>query len=140
MQRQIDALKSLGIPANRVIGQMNRKERESAVNMLTIGAVQVMVATSAFRQAVDIPCLKTIANVGGGEAVIDTIQKLGRGARKAAGKDTVRVLDVCDQGCVLCAGGFLHAACRAVATHAARRRFHYLSAGFMVTEIPCVSP
>lgn len=140
VHRQLEQIRALGMTANFVVGAMSRADRDKAVNLLTIGAAEVMVATSAFRQAVDIPCLRTIANVGGGEAVIDTIQKLGRGVRKASGKDTVKVLDVLDQGCVLCAMGFLHPACRAVATHSARRRFHYLSAGFMVTEIPCVNP
>lgn len=137
VRRQLLQLGRLNIPSNWVVGEMKQKERDAAVNLLTIGATRVMVATSAFRQAVDIPCLGIICNTGGGEAVIDTIQKLGRGVRKASGKDTVEVLDIMDMGCELCRGGFLHAACRAVATHSARRRFHYVSAGFMVTEVEC---
>ena len=124
-----------GIPAVYVIGSMGKKQREKAVNLLVSGAAKVLIATSAFRQAVDIPQIKTVMNTGGGESLIDAVQKLGRGTRLASGKSSVRIIDIADTGCVNCAGGFIHSACKAVASHSGVRRYHYASAGFSVREV-----
>lgn len=113
-------------------------DRKKAVDSMTDGRLDAVVATRVFYAGMDCPALRVVANLAGGASAIDAAQRAGRGTRRkdksgAEIKRTFDLLDVWDQGCG-CAG-YVHLACRWLATHARTRRKSYLGAGMDVQEV-----
>ena len=56
----------------------------------------MVICSSIWDEGVDIPNLDAIIVAGGGMSEIKAIQKVGRGLRKTATKDSVQVIDFSD--------------------------------------------
>lgn len=54
------------------------------------------VATTSWREGVDIPQLNAVVNSGGGKSEIQTLQGVGRGLRKTDDKNEVVIIDFLD--------------------------------------------
>jgi len=89
---------SYGINAIMVDGRDRTVVREQRLASLTRGAIDVIVCTKVFQEGIDVPELRSVVVATGGKSTIDTIQRIGRGSRVAAGKDTFEVWDVLDTG------------------------------------------
>jgi superfamily II DNA or RNA helicase len=62
------------------------------------GRLDVLVASTIFDEAVDIPNIRTLVLAGGGRSPIKAIQRVGRGMRRKEGRDnTLRVIDFLDR-------------------------------------------
>lgn len=81
-----------GIAAAAVYGGSQLSRRE-ALEQLSHGALQVIFSVDLFSEGVDLPKIDTILMLRPTESKILFLQQLGRGLRKADGKDRLIVLD-----------------------------------------------
>jgi superfamily II DNA or RNA helicase len=106
-----------------------------AVRQLVNGTVGTLVSTPIFRQGVDIPEIATVIQASGGKAVVDIIQKVGRGSRRhmkdGTTKDNFYVFDVLDRGCG-CQGKQQHKGCQWLEKHSQERKQAYERFGYVV--------
>jgi len=118
-----------------VNGRSSPEELEAALQKLKTGAVPTLVSTPVLRQGIDIAEIKSVINAAGGKAVIDVIQKIGRGSRRMLAdgttKDDFWVVDLDDKGCG-CQGG--HTSCEWFERHASQRRAAYRKFGYTVID------
>lgn len=89
---------SKGLDADFVHGSWSLSRRQSVIRQLQTGRLQWIVASSVFSEGVDIPCLRTVINGGGGKSIIQTLQQVGRGTRITEDKNTFVVYDIGDKG------------------------------------------
>ncbi len=68
--------------------------RQAAVRRLESGDLDYILTVDVFNEGVDIPTLNQIVMLRQTESAIVFVQQLGRGLRKAAGKDYLVVIDV----------------------------------------------
>lgn len=116
--------------------ESSAEELDAALDKLKRGVVPTLVSTPILRQGIDIAEIKTVINAAGGKAVIDVIQKIGRGSRRNLGngetKDEFWVVDFDDRGCG-CLGG--HKSCEWFERHSRLRRAAYRKYGYTVIDI-----
>lgn len=74
-------------------GENTVAERESAVELLENGDLDYIITVDIFNEGVDIPVVNQIVMMRQTQSAIIFTQQLGRGLRKAAGKDHLRVID-----------------------------------------------
>jgi superfamily II DNA or RNA helicase len=117
------ALLARGFKAEFVWGSANLHTRQAAVRRLVRGDTEVLVSSVIFQEGVDIPELRSVVVASGGKSVIAALQRIGRGMRLSAGKDTFEVYDVADSG-----NPWLE-------RHAKLRKRAYQREKFAVTEI-----
>ena len=67
--------------------------RDEAIERLTQGTIQVVFSVDLFSEGVDIPAVDTILLLRPTESPVLFLQQLGRGLRRAPGKDHLVVLD-----------------------------------------------
>lgn len=79
-----------------VRGEMPEEQRTAIKNKLITNKIKVVVATTSWREGVDIPNLSTVVLSGGGKSEIQTLQGIGRGLRKTKDKDEVLIIDFLD--------------------------------------------
>lgn len=91
-------IQKLGMRAALVWGEDNTDARRAALADLVSGKLDVIVCSSVFQQAIDVPTLAAVVNGAGGSSIIQTLQRIGRGTRIAAGKTSFDVWDVLDAG------------------------------------------
>lgn len=91
-------LESAGLRADFVWGAHETWLRSKILDRLTSGKLDVVVCSSVFQQAIDVPSLRSVVNAAGGASVIQTIQRIGRGTRVTEDKTTFEVWDVADRG------------------------------------------
>ncbi len=128
-KRLKEALEKKGIRAEFMWGGKNPRARSAAIER---GDTEVIVCNVIFQEGVDIPSLRSVVIGTGGASPIASIQRLGRGTRRADGKNTFEVWDFADLGCG-CEGDAdmaVHKACRWLEAHFKKRRSAYLSEGF----------
>lgn len=113
--------KGIRLPAI-VQGATKNKERTKVIADLQSGKIKAIIATTIFDEGVDIPNLRTIILAGGGKSKVAALQKIGRGLRKAPGKQEVLIVDFLDQ-----TGKILK-------RHSAARKKIWLEEGFTVEE------
>jgi superfamily II DNA or RNA helicase len=113
-------IQKLGMRAALVWGEDDTDQRRKALKDLVEGRLDVIVCSSVFQQAVDIPSLASVVNGAGGSSVIQTLQRIGRGTRVTKDKKTFEVWDVLDDG---------H---RWLRKHGAQRKDVYESEGYKV--------
>jgi len=87
-----------GIKADFVWGSDSLSSRQNAVKRLVRRDLDVLVCSVIFNEGVDIPELASVVVAAGGDSVISTLQRIGRGMRKAEGKNTFEVWDFEDLG------------------------------------------
>ena len=91
-------LAATGLRAAFVDGSVPAPLRERAIAALRDESLDVCVATVVFAEGVDVPGLASVVVASGGKSVIQALQRIGRGMRRAAGKDTFEVWDIADNG------------------------------------------
>ncbi len=82
-----------GIPAVAVSGGTPDAERAKALRDLEQGAVRAVFSVDLFNEGVDIPHVDTLLLLRPTESATLFLQQLGRGLRRAEGKDVCTVLD-----------------------------------------------
>jgi superfamily II DNA or RNA helicase len=79
-----------------VRGDMKPQERENIKHSLMGRRRKIAIATTAWREGINIPSLDVIFNAGGGKDELGVIQTIGRGLRRTHGKDEVIIYDIFD--------------------------------------------
>lgn len=86
-----------GIPATLVSANTSDSERLRALNDLRAGRVNVVFSVDLFNEGVDLPAVNSLLMLRPTESPVLFLQQLGRGLRKAPGKDVCTVLDFVGQ-------------------------------------------
>lgn len=74
-------------------GENSVEERNSAVQQLAAGELDYILTVDVFNEGIDIPSVNQIVMLRRTQSSIIFTQQLGRGLRKASGKDHLRVID-----------------------------------------------
>lgn len=90
MARKFD---EAGIAASAVSATSSDEERDSALKRLKNREVNVLFAVDLFNEGVDLPQIDTVFFLRPTESATVFLQQLGRGLRRAEGKDCLTVLD-----------------------------------------------
>lgn len=94
----VDLLRAGGLEVEFVQGKDDDARRRSRLDALQRGRLDVVVATVVLQEGVDVPGLRSVVNAGAGKSVIAVLQRVGRGMRVAAGKQSFQIWDVADSG------------------------------------------
>jgi superfamily II DNA or RNA helicase len=92
------AIQKTGTKGEFIAGNSSLDMRKRAVKRLQGGEIEALVATTIFNEGVDIPDLLSVVIASGGASTIQTLQKIGRGMRLTADKNTFHVFDIADRG------------------------------------------
>lgn len=134
-EHQAILMKQLGNTAVHVNDKVPMNDANRAVRQLVNGTVGTLISTPIFRQGVDIPEIATVIQASGGKAVVDIIQKVGRGSRRhmkdGTTKDNFYVFDILDRGCG-CRGSQQHKGCQWLEKHSQERKNAYERFGYVV--------
>jgi superfamily II DNA or RNA helicase len=79
-----------------VRGDMKATERKNIKQKLIDGKRKVVIATTAWKEGINIPSLNVVFNVGGGKDELPVLQTIGRGLRRTDKKDKVIIYDFFD--------------------------------------------
>jgi len=82
-----------GVPATAIWGDTPDDERREALAALATGRVHVVFSVDLFNEGVDVPAVDTLLLLRPTDSPTLFLQQLGRGLRRAAGKDVCTVLD-----------------------------------------------
>ena len=82
-----------GIPALAVSANSPEEERRTALQRLKAREVNVLFAVDLFNEGIDLPEIDTVLFLRPTESATVFLQQLGRGLRRADGKDCLTVLD-----------------------------------------------
>ncbi len=82
-----------GIKAEVVLGDTPTDHRREAVQALRRGRVQALFTVDVFNEGVDVPEVDTVLLLRPTESATIFLQQIGRGLRRAEGKDCLTVLD-----------------------------------------------
>lgn len=74
-------------------GSTSQQERERAVASLEAGELDYLLTVDIFNEGIDIPSVNQVVMLRQTQSAIVFTQQLGRGLRKFAGKDHLRVID-----------------------------------------------
>ena len=85
-----------GITVPFVRGNMPEDKRKIIKTSLINKKRKIVIATTAWKEGVDIPSLDVVFNAGGGKSEIVVYQPIGRGLRRTSEKDTVIIYDFFD--------------------------------------------
>ena len=80
-------------PAVALSGADSIDRRSQVVGQLERGEIDYIVTVDIFNEGIDIPCVNQVVFLRNTNSSIVYIQQLGRGLRKAPGKDYVEVID-----------------------------------------------
>lgn len=81
-----------------VWGSDSVESRQASIRRLVRGDIDVLVCSVILQEGVDIPELRSVVVATGGQSIIATLQRIGRGMRKATDKDSFEVWDIVDLG------------------------------------------
>jgi hypothetical protein len=82
-----------GLPSVAVCGDTSGTDRETALRDLRDGSVNVVFCVDLFNEGVDVPEVDAVLFLRPTESALVFLQQLGRGLRRAEGKDCLTVLD-----------------------------------------------
>jgi len=82
-----------GLPAVAVTADSTAEVRGAALRDLAAGRINVVFAVDLFNEGVDVPTVDTLLLLRATESPLLFLQQLGRGLRRAHGKDVCTVLD-----------------------------------------------
>ena len=92
-------LEDADIQTDFVWGSDSQQSRERSVERLERGDIEAIVCSVVFQEGIDIPSLESVVVASGGQSVIATLQRIGRGMRTDQGrKATFEVWDFDDRG------------------------------------------
>ena len=77
-------------------GETETDKRDFVKRNLNDKVVNVVIATTIWKEGINIPTLNVIVNAAGSKSEIAVLQTIGRGFRKAEGKDEVTIVDFFD--------------------------------------------
>jgi len=95
-QELLARFKTSGIPAVFLWSATAKTELLETIKEFKEGKTPVIISSPIFDEGIDIPEIDTIVMAGGGESVIKTLQRIGRGVRKAPHKANLLVVDFMD--------------------------------------------
>ena len=81
-----------GYPAQMLSGEDSQEQREQAIEKLKNGELTYLVTVDIFNEGIDIPFINQVIMMRKTESVIVFVQQLGRGLRKAQGKEYLTVI------------------------------------------------
>ena len=81
-----------------VQGSIENETRETIKKELQDRKIDFVIASSAWREGINIPSVNYVVFAGGGKSEIATIQTMGRGLRRDVGKEEIFLIDFLDQG------------------------------------------
>lgn len=84
------------IRSEYVWGNDDMKYRNKVKHALNENLLDVVIATTVWKEGVDIPTLGAVVNAAGGKSEIAVLQNIGRGTRAPKGKTEVIILDFFD--------------------------------------------
>jgi superfamily II DNA or RNA helicase len=79
-----------------VKGEIDSDTRQTIRKRLNAKEIDCVIATSAWKEGIDIPTLDVVTNAGDHKSLIPTMQQIGRGIRRTKEKSEVIVVDVFD--------------------------------------------
>ncbi len=82
-----------GIPALAISANSPEEDRRTALHRLKARDVRVLFAVDLFNEGIDVPEIDTVLFLRPTESATVFLQQLGRGLRRADGKDCLTVLD-----------------------------------------------
>jgi superfamily II DNA or RNA helicase/HKD family nuclease len=82
-----------GIPALAISANSPEEERRTALHRLKSRDVNILFAVDLFNEGIDVPEIDTVLFLRPTESATVFLQQLGRGLRRAEGKDCLTVLD-----------------------------------------------
>ncbi|MCA9716362.1 MAG: DUF3427 domain-containing protein, partial [Myxococcales bacterium] len=82
-----------GVKARHLSGRSSSAERDEAVHLLAAGELQIVFTVDLFNEGVDLPAVDTLLFLRPTESATIFLQQLGRGLRRAPGKECCTVLD-----------------------------------------------
>lgn len=82
-----------GYPAQMLSGEDSQEQREQAIEKLKNGELTYLATVDIFNEGIDIPFINQVIMMRKTESVIVFVQQLGRGLRKAQGKEYLTVID-----------------------------------------------
>jgi superfamily II DNA or RNA helicase len=118
-----NTLREHGVTAHFLHGTDDVAIRRKLVKRFTKGEIKVLLASTIFDEAVDIPNIRVVILCGGGNSPIKAIQRVGRGMRAKEGENVLEVYD------------FLDGTHELLAKNSAERRDIYEQQGFDVSEV-----
>jgi len=86
-----------GIPAEAVDGTTERRRRADVLRRLRERDLNAVFAVDLFNEGIDVPTVDTVLMLRPTESATVFLQQLGRGLRRAPGKDCLTVLDFIGQ-------------------------------------------
>jgi len=91
-----ECLASLGVDAEFLKGDDPVAYRRELVTKFKSGIIDVLIASTIFDEAVDIPNIQALVLAAGGASPIKAIQRVGRGMRAKGGENRLYVTDFLD--------------------------------------------
>lgn len=88
-----DAMRDLGISCEEIDGDTPKKEREALINSFRAGAIKCLTSVNVLSIGFNVPHVDLIALLRPTESPGLYIQQVGRGFRKAPGKQNCLILD-----------------------------------------------
>lgn len=131
----VKALADAGVRSEFMWGEKNVHVRKAAIRRLQHGDIDTIVCSVVFQEGVDIPEIRSVVIGTGGKSAIAAIQRIGRGTRRAGGKDEVTIVDVYDEPCEGMESTEIdvHPGCRIFGKHTRERLRAYRAEGYEVT-------
>lgn len=90
------AEEELGLDIPFIYGGSGSSTIKRVMRDFNEGKIPVLIASPIFDEGVDVPAISALIIACGGQSVIKTVQRMGRGMRKHQGKDSVHIFDFMD--------------------------------------------
>ena len=87
-----------GLPAVFLHGASPGEVREATRETFKKKEIPCVIATTVWKEGVNIPSLDCVINAAGGKSEIAVLQSIGRGLRRTKDKEQVIIVDIVDQG------------------------------------------
>lgn len=91
-------LEKLSVFYDVVKGEIESEDREQIKKLIGSKKIDVVIASSAWKEGINIPSIDCVVIAGGGKSEIAVLQSAGRGLRRTAEKTEVLIVDFIDQG------------------------------------------
>lgn len=91
-----EALREISVPAYYVQGETETKTRDWVKRNLIAKRIMCVIATTVWKEGINIPSLNVCINAAGGKSEISTLQSVGRSLTKTEGKDHAVIVDLFD--------------------------------------------
>lgn len=88
-----EKLNEFGMRTKHLTSEDNQAVREQAICDLELGRIDYIITVDIFNEGIDIPVVNQVVLLRPTQSAIVYVQQLGRGLRKAEGKDYVTIID-----------------------------------------------